>query len=1059
MNKPETCPECGAPKSGWLEGNCPTCLIRLGVPTLPGKAVAADPESSGRAGIIRSLGDYELIEELARGGMGVVYRARQVSLNRLVAVKVMLAPQSPADARRFRREAEVAASLSHPNIISIYEVGEHEGQPFFAMELIEGQTLAKLSHDQPLPARRAAQLLMTVAGAVHFAHERHLLHRDLKPSNVLVDAFDAPHVTDFGLAKRSDGDADLTLAGQVLGTPNYMPPEQAEATGRPTTVAGDVYALGAILYQLLTGRTPFLAESVTQTLRLVVEAEPVPPRLHNPNVPRDLETICLKCLEKDPRRRYASAQELAEELGRYLNDEPIQARPISAPAKLLRWCRRKPALAAALGAGLLLLLVIAIGSPIALVRINAAREQEALHRARAETAERETQQQLRTALLEQARATVRGGELGQRIHALDALRRAAAISNSAELRHEVLAALALPDLRFEREMVFEPGRAAPEFDPALARVATGPLRGPVEIRAVPDHRLLATLPASTNLPAYVRQWSPDGRFLAVKRDYPDGGVTADWEVWDVAAERRVLLLRRVVRDTFCFHPRLPRAIATHQSDGTAVWNLADGREFKRLPQANQAHLLRFSPDGERVAAVMPRPPGMVVAVLDAANADAPELAVSPVIPAYVIGLAWHPEGRWLAVPDQGNAVQWMDAQTGETSLMGRHKSSAVFALFSPDGDWLFTGGWERELICWNARTRRRAFGLSLDSNTMQISADGRRCVVLNETTAKFHAFERPAAHREFAEDLGGLLRQAAFSADGRWLAASADRRVGLWDLGAGGPGALAGEGANTRLFFTPDANELFATRRPENTPAAFRWRITAATNAASPPVLTKLPLRRPGGFRSLCLVSNSIAVTSTNGTRLLVPDELEAGVARWTPTVAGISGVSPDGRWLGIYRSFGTSLRVYRLPGLEQVATLPHPASIGNFQFSPLGDEVAIGSGRNSTQIALWNTATWERTRTLTNFGRLLYTPDARSLWLTKDARTAGLFDARTLEPLLLLPTGTLPLALSPDGRHLAVSVDAQRLQVWDLREVRNQLRALGLDWTSEPSDLPIHGR
>lgn len=1050
MNKPETCPECGAPKSGWLEGNCPSCLIRLGAPSLLGKAVGANPETSARAGIIRSLGDYELLEEIARGGMGAVYRARQASLNRLVAVKVMLAPQSPAAARRFRREAEVAASLSHPSIVSIYEVGEHEGQSYFSMELIEGHTLAELSRDQPLPARRAAQLLEAVAGAIQFAHGRHLLHRDLKPSNVLVDSSGVPRVTDFGLAKRADGDADLTLAGQVLGTPNFMPPEQAEATGQPSTVAGDVYSLGAILYQLLTGRAPFLAESVMQTLRLVVETDPVPPRLLNPNVPRDLETVCLKCLEKDPRRRYASAQDLADELGRFLRDEPVNARPVGAAGKLIRWCRRKPALASSMGAGVLLLFFTAVGSPVALLRINAARQQEATLRVRAETAERETQQQLRAALLEQARATVRGGELGQRIDALQALRRAAAISHSAELRREVLAALALPDLRFESELAFKPGSAPPEFDPALARVATGPLRGNVEIRAVPDHRLLASLPASTNLPAHVRQWNPDGRFLAVKRDYPDGGLTADWEVWDVPAERRVLLLRGLVRDTFCFHPRLPRAIATHRTNGTAIWNLEDGRELTRLPQADRAHLLRFSPGGERVAAVTPRAPGMVVAVHDVANPGTPELAVSPVISANIISLAWHPNGRWLAVPDLGNAVQWMDAQTGETGLIGRHKLSAVFAMFSPDGDWLFTGGWERELICWNARTRRRAFGLGLDSHIMQMSADGRRCAVLNETTAKLHAFERPAAHREFPEDLGGLLRQAVFSADGRWLAASADQRAGVWDLASDGPGALAKEGSNTRLFFTPDAGELFATRKPESTPAAFRWRITPATNAAAPPVLTKLPLRRPRGFVSLCLSSNLIVVTSTNGTQVLTPAELESGSSRWTPTLDGINGVSPDGRWLGIYRSYGTALQVYRLPELERVAQLPHPASIGDFQFSPQGDEIAIGSLRNSTQIGLWNTATWERTRTLTNFGRILYTPDTRALWLTKDQRTAGLYDARTLEPLLLLPTGMLPLALSPDGQHLAVSVDAQRLQLWDMGEVRHQLRALGLDWASE---------
>jgi eukaryotic-like serine/threonine-protein kinase len=441
-NDAQQCPVCGSPKSGWLGDNCPTCLMRLGASSAqaqntPGKPAAV--EANWEA--IRNLGDYELFEEIGRGGMGAVYRARQASLNRMVAVKVLLGGQFANETflKRFRREAEAAASLNHPGIVSIYEVGEQEGQPYFSMELIEGRSLAELTRDSPLPARRAVQLIKAIAEAVHFAHERRLLHRDLKPSNVLVDASDAPHITDFGLAKRFEGDADLTLTGQVLGTPNYMPPEQADPKRGQTSAASDVYSLGAMLYQLLTGRPPFMAETVTQTLRLVAEGEPVSPRLLNPGLSRDLDTICTRCLQKDPKRRYPSAQDLADELGRVLRDEPIQARPITTGEKLVRWCRRKPALALSIGVAATLLLLIAIGSPIAIVRINGereraelARKQESASRIRAESAERETKQQLFTSLLKQAQITVRSGELGQRVGALDALRRAAAVSNSVE---------------------------------------------------------------------------------------------------------------------------------------------------------------------------------------------------------------------------------------------------------------------------------------------------------------------------------------------------------------------------------------------------------------------------------------------------------------------------------------------------------------------------------------------------------------------------------------------------------------------------------------------------
>src|SRR5215471_4295225 len=383
----EQCPTCGAPRSGWVEDNCPACLMRLGSPA-PGDQAAAPSigplETSLR--MPHRLGDYELAEEIDRGGMGAVYRARQVSLNREVAVKVLLGGQFFRQSERFRHEAEVAASLNHPNIVSIYEVGEHKGQPYFSMQLIEGRSLAEMARDGALPVQDAAQLLKTVAEAVHFAHERHLLHRDLKPSNILVDSANIPHITDFGLAKRFEEQGELTLPGQVLGTPNYMSPEQADPRCGQTTAASDIYSLGAILYHLLTARPPFMTGTLAQTLRLVIESEPVAPRLLNPAVPHDLQTICLKCLEKEPQRRYASARELGDELGRFLRGEPIRARPLGPLARSIRWCRRKPALALAISPGIALLLVIGIGSPLAMVRIERERKQEAALRIRAESA-------------------------------------------------------------------------------------------------------------------------------------------------------------------------------------------------------------------------------------------------------------------------------------------------------------------------------------------------------------------------------------------------------------------------------------------------------------------------------------------------------------------------------------------------------------------------------------------------------------------------------------------------------------------------------------------------
>jgi serine/threonine-protein kinase len=306
---------------------------------------------------VRYFGDYELLEEIARGGMGVVYKARQASLNRLVALKMIVTGElaTPQAVARFRAEAEAAANLDHLHIVAIYEVGEHEGQQYYAMRYVEGPSLARHPRDE---ARTEARRLAVIARAVHHAHQRGILHRDLKPSNILLDATGlAPLVADFGLSKPIDSDRSLTAAGALVGTPRYMAPEQAAAR-RDLTVAADVYSLGVVLYERLTGRTPFTGETVLEVLRQVREAEPPRPSGLVPGLSRDLETVCLKCLEKDPGKRYASAAALADDLERWLDGRPIQARPVGQVERLWRWCRRNPAVAS-LTAGVVLLLLSA----------------------------------------------------------------------------------------------------------------------------------------------------------------------------------------------------------------------------------------------------------------------------------------------------------------------------------------------------------------------------------------------------------------------------------------------------------------------------------------------------------------------------------------------------------------------------------------------------------------------------------------------------------------------------------------------------------------------------
>jgi tRNA A-37 threonylcarbamoyl transferase component Bud32 len=442
MAETNRCPNCGAAlQANAPEGLCPRCLMQralagesselvdataheeqptpaesaavLGETALPGAKTAdgtrdwpTDPAqptdmAAGQEGATRDLergamvryfGDYEVQKELGRGGMGVVYKARQVSLNRPVALKMIKAGVLADDAelRRFQNEAEAVALLDHPGVVPVYEVGEHNGQKYFSMKLVEGGNLADQIDAFKDNPRAAATLLAAVAEAVYHAHMRGILHRDLKPANILIDSEGHPHVTDFGLAKWVEGDVEMTQSGAILGTPAYMSPEQAYGRRGTITTATDVYGLGAILYALLSGRAPFGGDSVLDTIDAVRTKAPEPPTKLNVKIPRDLETICLKCLEKDPRRRYASAQALVDDLHAWLDLRPIAARRVGLAERAWLWCKRRPAIAA-----LAALVFLAVGggtAAVITVQANANRALLGKNRELAEANIREKQQ-------------------------------------------------------------------------------------------------------------------------------------------------------------------------------------------------------------------------------------------------------------------------------------------------------------------------------------------------------------------------------------------------------------------------------------------------------------------------------------------------------------------------------------------------------------------------------------------------------------------------------------------------------------------------------------------
>jgi WD40 repeat protein/predicted Ser/Thr protein kinase len=827
MAETRVCGKCGLKLSAYAPpGLCPNCMLQQGFdPLIVAGSLSEDGlqvvsgallGNSLGAGKAQYFGDYELLKEIARGGMGVVYEARQVRLKRVVALKMILPGQraSPDFVQRFHTEAEAAAKLDHPNIVSIYEIGEHDGQQYFSMKLVDGRSLAQEIAGQPMPAPSrinwAAQLLAKVARAVHYAHQRGILHRDLKPGNILLDRQDEPHVTDFGLAKIIEQDSELTQNEAVMGSPVYMSPEQAAGDNRQLTTMTDVYSLGVVLYELLTGRPPFQGATALQTMHRVIHQIPEPPSLRQPNLDTDIETICLKCLEKNPQSRYGSAEALADDLERWVRHESILARPSGGWESMQKWVWRNPVVAGLSAATVLLLIAISIGSLLAISRIAKASQK--------------ADENLYAAEMHEAEAALEKGDLGQARKLIEAHRPR---PGKSDLR------------RFEWRLLWRRSRGAEAetfrghtnlvnsifFSPNGDLLASRSFDNTLKVWDLRAHQERFTIKDVTALGGF----SADGKMLgfnvtdgsaklcdtrtglALKSIAGTGYVVAlldDGQTlvttstnflakeWDVATGKEKLALAGAgglsplgpefgLAVSISPDGKLLAAIYTNY-DGITLWDVPAQKVRARLPLPERLTLVRFSRDGKTLAVGNFR--GAVdlwdMTTLDAKPQKPPFRIAAHT--ATVFAAAFSPAGNMLATTSDDQTVKLWDLPSGaELETFRGHESGVWAVTFSADGKRLASGGLDETVKLWDVGPQRTSEALTNLGSSLVWSPDSTMLAGgCNDKTVKIW----DAATLKTHQILSNVFAAPAFNQDGKTLLTlRKDGTVVFWEVATRNP--------------------------------------------------------------------------------------------------------------------------------------------------------------------------------------------------------------------------------------------------------------------------------